>query len=255
MGAVSRLFLRMPKLTMPHPLTVGTIWIVATMIAIRQGLREIPAVVAAFPAFLRSGLWNFLPLLLLLVGFSAELIRRLAGDKLAKAAVTDLPDVAPPPLPIPVRVPPAPLPSPLPPKAPSEREKRVAELLPSSPDGRVYVEKLPQELAAPFMRGLTAHQATKLVSDFLGKIVRWRLSVDDVNRFGQYATVSAFAPSIDMTSILIQIQFSEPEATGVLHLEKGDVVEIEGKVESIVPLVGICINLVECRLFKSRRGS
>lgn len=152
---------------------------------------------------------------------------------------------------VPPLLPPTPISAP----ALSPRDRRVVGLLPSSPDGRIYVERLPQEIAAPFFStNHTVYQAGKLVADLRGKVVRWRLSVYEVSGLGRDMLVHSFAPVGDSEDVAILLHFDSEDVARVNHLEKNDVIDIEGVIDRIGGFA-TGISLVKCKLFASRRPS
>ena|SRR5688572_7930726 len=113
-------------------------------------------------------------------------------------------------------------------------------------DDRVFLDKSVIELERPFSGDLTVHKAQLLVADYLKKWVRWNLRVSDVTPTVQEMTrVTAHIPKEPGLGVFVNMYFSASERDKVIHLEKGAMIEVEGRIEEISMLT---VNLVDCRL-------
>lgn len=135
----------MGKLSVFDRVTVGTVAASAIVQALQQALKDASAVKAAFPILDLSGGWNYVPLSLLIVGLASWTWGRFvapAQGAQKQSATT-------------------------PPKAGTSSIER------SLSDSRVYLDQSlhPEAIRAVF-KGITAHQAGKLVAPYIGKWMR-----------------------------------------------------------------------------------
>lgn len=205
------------------------------MIALRQGLREIPAVVAMFPTFLHSGLWNFVPLLLLLVGFTAELVRRWrSGNQSANRTPSNLPALS------------SALPRPSPPEIAQVGRVQGKQI----PDGdRIYVTETVRDLVEPF-KTLTAVAAERQTHVFVGKWMKLIGPISDVTGYGDSVQLFVAFRQKMGSAVFAFLDFSGAEVARVEHLAKETIVEVEGRIEKIG---SSGVTLVDCYLIDVRR--
>lgn len=101
------------------------------------------------------------------------------------------------------------------------------------PEDRVFLNKTLLELVAPFESGLTAYRAEKLVADYLNKWVRWELPIIDVGLSGDTPRIMSLVRSDVGMYLSARMYFLSSERTKVMHLEKGAIIEVEGKIQEI----------------------
>lgn len=143
--------------------------------------------------------------------------------------------VQPPPSPI-LREPPEPLVAPQPAK-----ESRRAD----AEDDRIFIQKSPVELVAPF-KDFTFYKAKKLVADYYTTWVRWIVTVEDVEQYGDTPHIFASFPGKQQLAF-ISMDFPLSEKARVLLLEKGNVITVEGQ---ITDLESRQVRLTNCRLIE-----
>jgi hypothetical protein len=100
-------------------------------------------------------------------------------------------------------------------------------------DDRIFLTKGALELEKPFSGDLTAYRAKQLTADFLGKWIRWTIPIDDVTLYGEEPFVFAYVPDAPRLHLSVNVTFLPSEREKVMHLEKGAIIEIEGKIEKI----------------------
>ncbi|HEV8411847.1 MAG TPA: hypothetical protein VGQ30_15185 [Gemmatimonadaceae bacterium] len=211
----------------PDKLAITLIWIAAILLAVRQGLREIPLVVASFPAFLRSGLWNFAPLILLIAsGLLALRQRALLSRSRSVVHPPMLKEVL------------APIAITVTQEKPRPRSQEIqlpkarpsVEVLPSPNDERVFVQKGPLEIITPALNDLTDVKVQKMLEDYHGKWVHWRATIADVGNISGDPYISVTVPRARTgIPVYIGLTFLASERKRIEHLEKGEVIEFEGK--------------------------
>src|SRR5713101_7512330 len=100
-------------------------------------------------------------------------------------------------------------------------------------DGRVFLNKSVADLVAPFTSGLTGYQAKQIVADYLNNWVRWIGPIYNVQQYGENPNVSANIADAPRPAIYLTMSFIPSEAAKIMHLEKGTMIEIEGKVADL----------------------
>lgn len=116
-------------------------------------------------------------------------------------------------------------------------------------DKRVFIQKEPSELVAP-LHGQTDYTGQRLVADYLKKWVHWLVPLYDVSQVEAYPLVSAIiAGGHAQLFIMVYVAFAPGERDKVVHLEKGTLIEIEGKIGNIYKAE---VRLVDCRLLGIR---
>jgi hypothetical protein len=126
----------------------------------------------------------------------------------------------------------------------------TVEVLPSpEQDDRVFVQKGPADLVARLI-GQTDYTGQKLVSDYLGKWVHWLLPLYNISEIETYPWASGIISGGNaQLFIMVTMRFARTERDRVMHLEKGTVVEITGRIESLYKGE---VTLGDCRLLGLR---
>lgn len=128
---------------------------------------------------------------------------------------------------------------------------KVTVLSPPGRDKRVFIEKTPDELVAP-LHGRTDATGQRLVAGYLNKWVHWQFPLYDVSQVEEYPWVSAIIEGGNrQLFIRLNALFALSEREKVMHLEKGAVIEIEGKIGSIEKAE---LKLLDCRLLIAKRS-
>jgi hypothetical protein len=118
-------------------------------------------------------------------------------------------------------------------------------------DGRIFLDKTAFELTEPF-KTYTDIRAERVVSDYLGKWVRWTVEVDNIWESGDkivHATSEIYPPG-DRTTVLwksvsVPIAFERLSSQKVRHEDRNVHMTVEDKIENIQRKQ---VNLVDCRL-------
>jgi hypothetical protein len=112
----------------------------------------------------------------------------------------------------------------------ARRELGVAEIdVPIAEQAR---GQSPSELAAPFEQ-FTKHQATKIITDWLGKDVRWAVPISDLD-VDSRGGVSVACKLVDRKEDTpITANFPPNRVDQVLHLSKGAEIRLIGRIERI----------------------
>lgn len=117
-------------------------------------------------------------------------------------------------------------------------------------DGRIFIAHTPQDLVAPFRGNLTNYQASKLSEDLIEKWVCWTLTLGNIDEHRIEDTGYAFVSSsirddIGMADVSILMVFDGGQRKSVLHLAKGAVIQMEGRIAS---MDHHSVSLRDCRL-------